>query len=131
MTATQLYFLLKLDDFRSIIENLGLTALVLGGLAFILSLVGKGVSSVNESDEIAAGLKKIIKPSAIVVVVGIIFMLFRAALPSTKQLAILYVVPPIVNNENIQKIPGKVLNLANEWLEELKPNKGEKTDAKK
>ena len=47
-------------------------------------------------------------------------------IPSTKGLVAIYVVPRIVNNESVQKIPAKFLKLAEEWLEELRPEKEKK-----
>ena len=32
-------------------------------------------------------------------------------------------IPVIVNNEQVQELPNKVVELANEWIDELKPNK--------
>ena len=38
-------------------------------------------------------------------------------LPSTKQMAAIYVVPAIANNEKIQKIGGKTLDISNQLLD--------------
>jgi hypothetical protein len=46
-------------------------------------------------------------------------------IPTTKQMAVIMVAPKVINNEQVQKLPNQVLELANEWLEELKP-KGDK-----
>jgi ABC-type uncharacterized transport system auxiliary subunit len=41
--------------------------------------------------------------------------------PTTKEMAVIYVVPKIMNNENAKKIPDKVFKLADEWLEKMSP----------
>lgn len=42
-------------------------------------------------------------------------------IPTTKEMGVLYVVPKMANSEIVQKIPKKILLLADEWLEELRP----------
>jgi hypothetical protein len=37
-------------------------------------------------------------------------------------MAIIYVVPKVVNNKDVQAIPGKLLDLSNEWLDKLHPD---------
>jgi hypothetical protein len=43
-------------------------------------------------------------------------------LPTTKQAAILYVVPKIVNNSDVQALPGELLTLTREWIQNLRPD---------
>lgn len=44
-------------------------------------------------------------------------------LPTTKEMCVIKAIPMLVNNDEVQEIPEKVLELATEWLDELKPNK--------
>jgi hypothetical protein len=44
-------------------------------------------------------------------------------IPTTKQMCVIKVLPVIANNEDVQKLPDKVVDLANDWLDELKPKK--------
>lgn len=46
-------------------------------------------------------------------------------IPNTKEICAIKVLPAIINNEDVQELPNKVVDLANEWLNELKPKKGE------
>ena len=65
--------------------------------------------------------------SLVILTFCIAFILQSAVtlLPTTKQMAALIVVPKVISavaeSETIQKLPAKVLNLANEWIEELSP----------
>ena len=45
----------------------------------------------------------------------------RMLIPTTKEMAIIYVVPKILNNKAVTEMPGKLLNLSSEWVEELRP----------
>jgi len=51
--------------------------------------------------------------------------------PSTKEMAFILVAPKLYDavskNKDLQEMPSKVVTLANEWLEELRPEKEEKT----
>ena len=49
--------------------------------------------------------------------------LLQVFLPSGRTLAAMYILPPIVNSEAVQKLPSELTDLAIEWLRELKPNK--------
>jgi len=67
---------------------------------------------------------------------GVIFLLLAMAMPDTKQMAIIYVTPKVVNsvmaNEQIKKLPSNLVGLANAWIEEFKPDTNSvKTDGTK
>jgi len=59
-------------------------------------------------------------PSALV---SFVLILGAILIPSTKEMCAIKAIPMIVNNEQVQELPNKVVELANEWIEELKPNK--------
>ena len=56
------------------------------------------------------------------VIVLIITIGFRAVIPTQTEVAAIYLVPKIVNNESVQKIPESVAKLLevklNQWIEE-------------
>lgn len=52
-----------------------------------------------------------------VIITSIILSVF---IPSTKTLAAMYVIPPIVNNESVQELPAEILSFVKEYLKELK-----------
>ena len=62
-------------------------------------------------------------PVTLASIVFVISMAISVFLPTTKQMAVIIVAPKIVNNEAIQTIPGKLVDLSNAWLDELKPKK--------
>ena len=47
--------------------------------------------------------------------------LCETLLPSTKEMAIIYVVPKVVSSEVVSQIPKKLLLLSSEWIEESRP----------
>lgn len=40
-------------------------------------------------------------------------------MPTTKQMAVIYIVPKVINNENLQELPTNVLNVMNKYLSDL------------
>lgn len=43
--------------------------------------------------------------------------------PTTKEMAAIYVVPKIANNETVKDLGEGIVTLAREWIQELRPNK--------
>jgi hypothetical protein len=53
----------------------------------------------------------------------IVFLPLSFFCPSTKTLLAMYTIPPIVNNQEIQKLPMNLLNFANDYLEKREEKK--------
>lgn len=49
----------------------------------------------------------------------IIFILSMGFIPSTKQAAVIYIVPKITNNKEISELPSNILKLFNEEIKDL------------
>lgn len=61
-----------------------------------------------------------------VCVVGLISSVATALLvPTTKEMAAIIVIPKLANSETVKELGEGVVTLAKEWLEELRPKKGE------
>lgn len=147
MSGGFLYLLLKLDAIIYLFLWFMVPSCIIGCCAIlfwiVLWLIPKSYESGNEwgnfpsEDEVkdckmmCANLKKPV--GRILMVVLPIFIISRiivSLVPTTKQMAIIYVVPKVVNSEMVQEIPKKLLDLSKEWLEELSPKsvkKGKKT----
>lgn len=68
-------------------------------------------------------LKNMKKVWRVSVPVGALVLLISTFIPTTKEAVAMIVVPKILENEKVQKLPDNFLNLANEWMEELRPGK--------
>jgi hypothetical protein len=121
LTMMEMYFLLKLDNIVTFFVIIGATLTTVG--IFCLLFGPLIVDSMNLSDK--PTLKQV-KTGIITVCSTILFCFVIATfIPSTKQMAAIIVVPKIINNEKVQQLPEELLNLGIDWLEELKPEKGE------
>jgi hypothetical protein len=130
MTSFNIYWLVKLDDIRSMLNGEGLLLLVvLITLASMVMWVFHLGNNSSEDSFSRAIVKSIMWPRRVLTMVSIfailVITLGQALIPSTKQMAVIIVVPKIVNsaiaNEELKKLPGKLIELSGEWMEELRP----------
>jgi len=120
MSYTFIYFFTRLDSFNSLIKN----------LIFIsfLSIIGLIIFFFLEQDSYVDGeIKNIYSPKIIVwikkiAVLLILCTIFSVTIPTTKEAAVIYLLPKVIKNEQCQQIPTnfvKFLNLKMEkWLNE-------------
>ena len=126
MNAFQIYCLLKLDAVSCLFGVLGILMLIYVGAVILFCGVFADENKIDFSEYYNTRTKKA-KP-VLIGILGSIILLIGILMPSTKEMATIIIVPKIINNEEIQKIPNKMIDLANEWLDELKPNKAEKVE---
>lgn len=140
MSAWTVYWVLTLDSIIGFLIP-GAILCIFGGIAgYVLWVVGKtrepqwswdkkgdgtpSVSYQTDSERIVTW-GKILKGYC--PVLAVVFMFIAIFLPSTKQAAIIYVLPKIANNEQVQQIPQKLLDVANkqldEWIGDFKKEK--------
>lgn len=111
ITPMQMYWLLKLDDICAI----SLVIFVLTFFGFVLCLVGAIIYKGEEYFE--CEYKKFKVGRNILFWFVLFFGSIVMFLPSTKQMAAIYVVPAIVNNERVQNIGRKTLDISEDLLE--------------
>jgi hypothetical protein len=141
ITTMQMYWLVKLDNIRSLLEGMfvpsslitfiGLFCVI--ALTLIYSFAGNGNYEMfcGKTNEEFQHIRTIlwkwrgtcIKTSIIFFVIAIAINFMSALIPSTKQMAAIMIVPRLANSEKVQTIGNKVYDLAVEWMEELKPTK--------
>ena len=67
-------------------------------------------------------LKPVAKKLGIIIISVIAFCIIGKGLSPTKEIATaMFVVPPVVNNQQVQEIPKNVLDFVNGWLKENTP----------
>lgn len=116
LTTMQLYWIIKLDSFG----NVSFFFAVLTGLATIISIIGLLFSLFSEDfKEYLSNWKRVIK--YVVMPIFILFLSVAVFLPTTKEMAAIIVIPKIINNEKVQELPQRLLDLGMEWIDELKP----------
>ena len=104
-----LYFVIKLDAFSDIFT----TAAIISGILLAIAMGSSTTLNVNENTRNAA-----LPWARKLGFFFTIFLVIATILPNTKQTVIIYCLPKMVNNEQVQKIPDKLLELTNAWIDE-------------
>lgn len=114
ITPMQMYLFTRLDSICFVITGI-----------FVISLVSTACSIAYAwgfPDDEPGWHKERLGPFRFWVKILLVSLVIGIAVPSQKEVAAIYVIPKIANNEKMQAIPSKILDLATEWLDALKPN---------
>jgi len=104
MTHFQMYLITRAEVFGFTLAVFG-TIILLGVMAVLLFHTVEGM--------------KLPKPWKPCFVASLIMIFLSCLIPSTKSIALIYVVPAIVNNQDVQAIPPELAKLAKLKLEEM------------
>ena len=118
ITESAMYWITRLDYIHSFL-------LTFGGVGFVISQIVAAILVVVREDHYADA-KTYYKRAKQFVLLSIFFLLLIVGglfTPTTKECAAIKLVPIIVNDESVQQLPEKVVELANNWIDELKPEK--------
>lgn len=118
ITPSSIYWLTRCDAIRDLTVGLFLIFILLG----VVGLIGFIVSVSSEGDVANPFGRRFYKT---VVALIIATMLGKAFLPTTKEMAAIIVIPRIANSESVQQLGEGIVTLAQDWLKELSPKKGE------
>ena len=124
VTPFETYLILQLDDISG---GLGIMLFILGVVIVGISAVYLVVSSDFFSDERKVADRIRISKTALKYLSLCFFSIFliKIFLPSTKTMAAVYLLPPIVNNQEVQKLPEEILDLLRGLIREWTPSQGQ------
>lgn len=120
ITEAEMYWLTRLDNVR----GMAIAMLVISTIALVFCAAGYGVAVSDDDDNALKKLKPPLRLSIIFVVISMTVIMF---VPTMRETAAIKVIPMIANSESVQKlgdVGNNAIDLANEWLLELKPKKG-------
>ena len=111
ITPEMMYWLTRCDS----IQFLG-TALLFAAPVSIVLFFGMAFD---------LGFKPLVKwlVGSVLFVLSLLGVVLTVFVPSTKEMAAIYVVPKIANSQTVKDLGEGVVTLAREWLEELRPAK--------
>lgn len=99
-------------------------ALIISISSLIGAVIYFGVSFVCRSEDYKDERHKWNKHHGIAgisIILSVILICGACLIPNTREMCAIKVIPVIVNNEEVQELPVKVIDLANEWIEAVKP----------
>lgn len=112
ITALDIYLISVVGDVGCVLVSLGIVGLVVGAtfasVSFVMSEAGDAMGQAS-----LKYTKALLLASSALLVIGTL-------IPSTRTIAAMYVIPPIVNNEKVQQLPNELLDLAGEWVKSTK-----------
>ena len=128
MSMWTVYWLTRLDGIVSACEGIQVVAFiafVIAG-AFYTFAIMTGEDNGYEQDKIAS-ITSFLKQAMFSLFVSfVIASAVRMFTPTQKEMAAIYLLPKIVNNEQVRELPSNVLTLMNKKLEEWIDDLGEK-----
>jgi len=114
ISGADIYWITRLDAVIGLWVALGIIAAV---MAFIACFEALWYFDDKESGKGWKGIKY----GVLCTVLSLICWGGVAFTPSTKQMCAILAIPHVLNNERVQDLPNQVLDLAHEWIKELKP----------
>ena len=144
MTESTMYWLTRLDHVHSFLNDFGSLLCIVGIFTTVASIVALAIRSANahyntesyvDSDwKSANSFLKIIRPIAILAVsLCIVVHAVKVFIPTAREMAAIKVVPVLASSENCQKlktISSDILDVAADWLKDIKGKKNGQTDSK-
>lgn len=127
ITGWEIYWFTRLDPLRVLTESTTILGLVLSGVMFLLYPMFSEIFDCDE-DKRKKYLTWTTRTQIAVFSAAVLSALAYALTPTTREMAAIKVIPMIANSGSMQKlgdVGDNMLDLANEWLRELKPKKDE------
>ena len=118
------YWLMQLDSICDFVESIAVLGSVLLIALFILRMIFKAHINWDRDAEIFYTVTTpLYKLSSVIIP---IFILLNVFIPNTKTVAAMILIPPIVNNEQVQQIPDDILTFVCSVIKEYTFNNKEK-----
>jgi len=112
-----IYWLTRLDG---VCEFFTFVA-IFSGIATVLSVGGYLAAKADREDSAVTFTISLMKVVIPIFIIGIIISLF---LPTSKEMAAIYLLPKIANNENVKAVPNKSMEILNlkldEWIDDMR-----------
>lgn len=115
MSIFELYLLTRLDAINSGLTLVLVLSLTAAGFIFLFASMENCSFNTSEEDKV---VDKMYKAAKKLVITGIIAGAIIMFIPTTKEVAVIYGLNYITNNEEAKKLPDNILKAVNKQLEE-------------
>ena len=129
ITQAQMFWLVKLDDLQHLLKCITWLPIVLAVVTVVMAFAIFMMTfdaKIEIKKEAAGDIARLMVMFVFMLLIVVALQVVAAFTPSTRQMAAIIVVPKIANSEKIQIAGNKLYDLAVEWMDELRPSKGEK-----
>lgn len=122
MTSSMIYWFTRLDGVVGFCTAITATAGIITLFCFVVWICT--FDDVHNGEAIRKVCKRIFK---VFIPIFILFWLCCLLIPTSKEMAGIYLLPKIANNENVKAIPNKSMEIVNlkldEWIKDMRDNK--------
>ena len=122
-----MYWLTRIDSINNMVIMF-FTILLLVAIAFVVLGIDMRIDFSDDEPGYRIGCRLHRAVLRIILPIQVVLSIVIVAVPSTKEMAAIIIVPRLANSEKVQTVGNKVYDLAMEWLDTIKPEK--KGDAK-
>jgi len=123
ITETEMYWLTRLYYLQGLVLAASIIFTLLSGVWLVASAICHTNNIIHKDGSLLPVSRKSLRLSIPCFLLSWILIVGACLVPTTKEMCAIKVIPVIVNNEQVQELPDKVLELANEWIDELKPDR--------
>ncbi|HIJ71136.1 MAG TPA: hypothetical protein HPP87_07210 [Planctomycetes bacterium] len=116
ITESEMYWLTRLDALNNIFGAVAIIGVIVGLMTLYLVMFLGGDQEWYERNTKRA--LELLCLGLLLILIGCTGQCF---VPTAKEMAAIKLIPAVSKNENVQELPNKVVDLANEWLDELRP----------
>ena len=122
ITESMVYWITRLDYVVEVVRFIGIlfTALSTVGVVFAGSIVW---NAHYKKDKNFGGSVKLFVVMCLILFLCLSLAISSIFIPTTKEMCAIKVIPAVANNDEIQELPNKVVELANDWIDKLSPEK--------
>lgn len=125
MTIFDVYLITILDNIKYCCKG----AIIFTIICLVISFIVWAIAIL--SDEVQTVVRYRFFPILCAIILSLSTFLTMLA-PSSKQMAVIYIVPKIVNNQTVQQLPSHLMKLLDSYIENLmKDDDGDKKNDKK
>lgn len=110
MSSWTIYWVTRLDT----LHKVSIAVMVLSFIILLVSMCGLDAKDADE----AKFARYLVRRSGVALVALGLLLAFT---PTTKEMCAIIAIPAIVNSTDAQEISSEVVDLARDWLKELKP----------
>ena len=134
MTYLEAYILTRLDPFKNLFSSASgwlMSLLIIFGIIYAISWIVIAIEQLQNTE--VNKINKIIKKTILFFIIPVVCLscLLKTLIPTTKEMAFIYIAPAIVNNKDVQKTIQKIPELSGLGLEYLTETlKGEINEVK-
>jgi len=125
ITESNLYWMTRLDEIKSFVSIAGFVMCLVFGIALIVCLGGCITNKIDEDEKNLRTFKKISMYVVPFFLLGLTLPISNIFIPTTKQYAMIKVIPAIANDQKIQQEASELYDMAKQALKQTLqiPNK--------